>query len=237
MKKVFGLALAFVFALVSLAIAGEKVIYTVKRGDTLGELMYVWRVQGVEIEKLYSWNSNLGTQLKIGQKIIYYLSDRQGAEKMSEKEVKKIVADIMSYMEAEAAKTLAPAKKSLWRQVLEILLLCLSITIVVVALLALVFFQRERIKKMKKAKIKTQNPPIEPTPAPLKEIATIGCYIMSIATVGGKWYSPFKNGDGSRIYANTKAEIIRSTARCLKNEKFSEQLKKLLVSGEIKLKG
>jgi len=104
MKKYFWkkmLVVAAVIAVLSLALvyhatAGDRVVYTVKKGDTLGELMYTWRVQGVEIEKLYSWNSNLGTQVKVGQEIIYYLPDRPETKKLSEQEVKKVVAEVMA---------------------------------------------------------------------------------------------------------------------------------------------
>lgn len=93
---------------VSLAIAGEKVVYTVKKGDTLGELMYAWRVQGVEIGKLYSWNQNLGTQIKIGQEIIYNLPDRPEVKRLSEQEVKKIVSETMTQIEKAKVPAVVP---------------------------------------------------------------------------------------------------------------------------------
>lgn len=100
-----------VLAMASLAIAGDKMIYTVKQGDTLGELMYSWRVQGIEINKLYSWNPELGTQVKIGQEIVYYLPDRpeqQDAKKMSEQDVKKIVKETLAQAEAARVREITP---------------------------------------------------------------------------------------------------------------------------------
>ena len=77
MKKVniFFLAL-FVFTVVcSAAQALEEKVYVVKDKDTLGELTFAWRKQGIEVSRIHEWNPGLGTQLEVGQKILYYLPE------------------------------------------------------------------------------------------------------------------------------------------------------------------
>jgi len=151
MKKHF-VALAVVVAVVvcfiSMAMAADKVVYTVKRGDTLGELMYAWKVQGIEIEKLYSWNPSLGTQVKIGQEIVYYLPDRLSVNaQLSEQEIKKVVEDTISQVRAKEQGT------SKANQVLSLLALCAGIALAVVSLVLLIVL----LVRTRTGKVKTQS--------------------------------------------------------------------------------
>lgn len=122
-------------------------------------------------------------------------------------------------VEFVAALTPTPAPNFVW------------ITGLVLVLIGFLGFLGLLLSIIRRIKSKTK---ITAQPAPLKEIAAVGGYTIVIATVGGKWYSPFRNTDGSQIYASTKVEIIGSVARCLKNKKFSEQLPDLLANGDLK---
>lgn len=121
-------------------------------------------------------------------------------------------------VEFVAALTPTPAPRFNWVVLLGVALVSF---IFILPLLLMIREKRSRIR-------------ITAQPAPLKEIAAVGGYTIVIATVGGKWYSPFRNTDGSQIYASTKAELVSSVARCLKNQKFSEQLPDLLANGDLK---
>src|SRR3989338_1638349 len=103
MKKI--IVVTFIAVLwASLALAGERVVYIVKKGDTLGELMYSWHAQGVEIKKLFLWNQDLGTQIRIGQNVIYYLPDSPEiqARELDKAEIKNIVAETLAQIELKA---------------------------------------------------------------------------------------------------------------------------------------
>lgn len=68
----------------------------------------------------------------------------------------------------------------------------------------------------------------------LEEEIIVNTFAVKISKIGGKWYSPFKNRGGGRIFADTKREIQGSISRCLKNEEFLDQLEKLIEEGQIK---
>jgi len=100
--------------------------------------------------------------------------------------------------------------------------------ILVLAFAALII----NVYRSKKTKSKTQ----VPADKPAFEEAKIEGYFVKILCVPAekRWYSPFFNAQGNRIYEESKTKIIGSVSRCLKSPKFSQQLAKLLDSGEIK---
>ena len=55
--------------------ATERKVYIVHKGDTLGEIMFTLKTQGVDIRKLHDWNPDLGTQVTIGEEISYFIPD------------------------------------------------------------------------------------------------------------------------------------------------------------------
>ena len=51
-------------------------VYVVKRGDTLGQIIFTLRKEGIDVENLHVWNPDLGTQVKTGEAIVYYRPER-----------------------------------------------------------------------------------------------------------------------------------------------------------------
>jgi len=230
MKRIVFLVLVCCALWVSLAIAGDKVVYTVKPGDTLGELMYTWRVQGVEINKLHVWNADLGTQVKVGQKIAYYLSNRADVKKLTDQEIQRVVAETMARM--EKPKEPAPVQATKQEEILnEKNQVVLFVVVMVVFLMILAFFV---LRSIIKPKVQAPFKPI--VFADLTKEEEIEGYLVRIRFVASenKWCSPFRNAHGDQIFADTKSRIIGSVSRCLKSQKFSDQLQKLLASGEVK---
>jgi hypothetical protein len=60
---------------ISLSWGAVKKEYTVKSGDTLGNIIWTLRAQGIDVKQLGAWNPDLGTRLATGQKIAYYEPD------------------------------------------------------------------------------------------------------------------------------------------------------------------
>ena len=225
MKKHF-VALAVVVAVVvcfiSMAMAVDKVVYTVKRGDTLGELMYAWKVQGIEIEKLYSWNPSLGTQVKIGQEIVYYLPDRLSVNaQLSEQEIKKVVEDTISQVRAKEQGT------SKANQVLSLLALCAGIALAVVLLVLLIVL----LVRTRTGKVKTQSQAVGNKVT--IELGKNGLYETDIEfdPATSRWYIPFHHleGEKERIWAKSEGDARRSAQKCWRQtDKYGEQIDKLL---------
>ena len=246
MKKYFWkkmLVVAAVIAVLSLALvyhatAGDRVVYTVKNGDTLGELMYTWRVQGVEIEKLYSWNSNLGTQVKVGQEIIYYLPDRPETKKLSEQEVKKVVAEVMAQTKG--------AQESKKDRALYLLSLSVGIAVVTILsslIISLLWRNRRKDRAGKKVATHSRQRKVLETDDPnLKEVECFG-YITKVRRVQRDdewvWELPFRNiltdeSLGEKIWNENFRKLLSSLARCLEpGSKFESQIPGLL-GGDIR---
>lgn len=237
MKKIIVMVIFGCLLWVSLAIAGEKVIYVVKRGDTLGELMYVWQSrQGVDVKKIFIWNPSLGTQIQIGQKIIYYLPDQTVTRKLTEDELRNVVAETMSQIAKEAAKV--PTESfvgKMWRYLILSFIIAVA---VLIPSIGIPLYFRSKSKKAEKVKAEAMTEAEKKAKAEIDfvEQVTIDGYSLEIRYMAemDRWYSPFRNQDRSFIYSKTRSEIIGSSSRCLKNPKFSEQLLKHLESGEIK---
>ncbi|MBI2459467.1 MAG: LysM peptidoglycan-binding domain-containing protein [Parcubacteria group bacterium] len=251
-KLVSGLTSLFVFTLVlaSLAIAGDKVVYTVKNGDTLGELMYVWRVQGVEIEKLYGWNPGLGTQIKVGQEIVYYLPDRpdqQDVKKMSEQEVKKIVAETIARIATvKAEPAVAKTSVSTTAMIVGFIVMALILSAFILSLkrrrrrseiLIAEMAEAEKARAIAEAEAKVR----AETALEIKwvEAADMGEIIYLVRVIkksDGRWHAPFtfRAHDGvslplSRVDFN---KITKEVRKCMKNPLCAEQFKRLLDAGQ-----
>jgi len=230
MKKHF-VALAVVVAVVvcfiSMAMAVDKVVYTVKRGDTLGELMYAWKVQGIEIEKLYSWNPSLGTQVKIGQEIVYYLPDRLSVNaQLSEQEIKKVVEDTISQVRAKEQGT------SKANQVLSLLALCAGIALAVVSLVLLIVL----LVRTRTGKVKTQSQAVGNKVT--IELGENGLYETDIEfdPAIDRWLTPFCHiNGGERMQEKSEGDAKRTVRKCWRQtEKYGEQINKLLAEKTIR---
>jgi hypothetical protein len=46
--------------------------YVVKPGDTLGEIVFTLRAEGIDVKQLQGWNPRLGTQIQAGDHIVYF---------------------------------------------------------------------------------------------------------------------------------------------------------------------
>lgn len=202
-------------------------IYTVKRGDTLGELMFAWKVQGIEIEKLYSWNLGLGTQIKIGQEIIYYLPERPGERvKLNEQEIKKVVE---ATIEARAKEPPSIPGNSKTGQALNLLLVSAVIAVIILAVaISLALLLRRRGGR------KT-NPEVVAI-----ELEGKGLYVTDIELdpATGKWFTPFRHiNGGDRMWGKTEGDARRSAQKCWREtEKYGDQIQKLIKQGIIREK-
>lgn len=74
MKRFF-LTLVFVLVLVQFGFSAEpeKKVLIVRVGDTLSDIVWTLKMQGIEVSKLQEWNPGLGTQVQLGQEIVYYI--------------------------------------------------------------------------------------------------------------------------------------------------------------------
>ncbi|MBI4779631.1 LysM peptidoglycan-binding domain-containing protein [Candidatus Falkowbacteria bacterium] len=246
----------------SLAFAGDKVVYTVKKGDTLGQLMYAWRVQGIEIDKLYSWNPDLGTQVKIGQEIVYYLPDRsdqnrQDVEKMSEQEVKKIVKETIAQAEAAKAATIQPVAitpkvpkttglemgssvqfPGIWKLRVVVwggLAAFFVLPFIIFYLIVAPFFARKRKKAAEEAKAKANDIILEGDWIKAKDMDGIVYSVWVFKRVNNNWYTPFMTlQDKTKpLFRKKFNDAKKAVIGCMKNPKYAEQVAKLKDSGEI----
>jgi hypothetical protein len=113
--KTHRVVVSFLIAL-TLALAsgawGEptKKQYVVKGGDTLGDIIWTLRAQGIDVTKLGEWNPGLGTQVMEKQKITYYVPEiKKPAPQISKAEmeqaVNQAVAAINQRYRAERQRT------------------------------------------------------------------------------------------------------------------------------------
>jgi hypothetical protein len=96
-RFVFVLSL-LLFLSASASFAGERKEYTVKRGDTLGQIIYMLGKEHVDVTKIHDWNPDLGTQVQEDQVVVYYTPDnpspvvtREQAEAIATESAKRAV--------------------------------------------------------------------------------------------------------------------------------------------------
>jgi len=215
------------------ATAADRVVYTVKKGDTLGELMFTWKVQSVEVEKLFTWNPGLGTQVKIGQEIVYYLPDRSEAKmKLSEQEIKKVVEATMSQIQAKAPASIP--KNSKKGQALQLIWISVLIAVVVIIVTVLIAFSLRRSKR------KTSNETAKKTTVVTIALGDNGLYVTDLEfdPATGRWLTPFRHlSGGDRMWGKAEGEARRSARKCWQNTaEYGDQIQKLISKGIIREK-
>lgn len=229
MKKLFVAMMFMIMLLVgSLAFAGEKVVYTVKAGDTVSQLMCTWNSQGYEVKKVFMWNPDLGSQVKIGQKIVLYLPD-QPVVKINAEEVKKIVDETIAAQKRKEEK-----KESNFNLMLAIGfgLFCM------VALVAFALYMKSKNQPSVKAQKETAK--AEPQPAintiffvPVEENGLYEAEIEYNAELN-RYFIPFRHiNGGDRMYEKSEGDARRTVKKCWRQrEKYGDQIDKLMAEKE-----
>jgi LysM domain len=70
----------------------KQEVYVVKSGDTLGDIVWTLRAQGISVTRIGEWNPELGTRVVVGQKIAYYLPEVQvPTPQISKADMEKVV--------------------------------------------------------------------------------------------------------------------------------------------------
>ncbi len=241
MKKMILVVMVMIMLLVgSLAFAGEKVIYTVKVGDTLGELMYTWKVQGINIKEIHQWNPNLGTQVVVGQKIVYYLSDRPIA-KLTPEEAKKQVAEAIATLK-DAQKIVKEMdedrKDRIKKQQEERRDNLIVFAILAIIIIAIVFFLRDKKQASVQAEQKnevSQTVTDKKFFVPVEENGIFEAEIEYNAELD-RYFIPFchKNG-GDRIWKEKEGEAKANVRQCWRRkDKYGDQVDKLIAEGKIR---
>jgi hypothetical protein len=100
MKKT-ALALLLTVIFYSAAEAQERKEYIVKRGDTLGEIVFTLRSEGVNVTRLHEWNPDLSTQVQIGQKIIFFTPTIQSPVAVSKEQARLDTEKVIAALKAE----------------------------------------------------------------------------------------------------------------------------------------
>ncbi|MDD4271410.1 MAG: hypothetical protein PHF50_01250 [Patescibacteria group bacterium] len=237
-KILVAAAVAVVILLISFnATAGEKVVYTIKKGDTLGELMYTWRVQGVDINKLHIWNADLGTQVKVGQKITYFLPESTDVKKLTDQEIQKVVAETIARME-KSKEPSAAQKAPKQQQVEPIFPKYVQVFGSVVLALIFVALLVNAYYSSKKAKSQTQAPAAKKrVTIPLEKNGLFETEIeWDEAT--GRWLTPFRHlSGGDRMWGKDEGSARRSAQKCWRDAvTYNEQIGELIAQGIIREK-
>ena len=214
----------------SLAFAGEKVVYTVKAGDTLGELMFTWKVQGINIKEIHQWNQNLGTQVDVGQQIIYYLPDRPVSQKLSAEEVKEIVDETIA-----AQKSKGEEKESNFTLMLAVGfgLFCM------VALVAFALYMKSKKQPVVEGQPKTVVTAKQDRKffAPVEEDGVYEAEIEYNAELN-RYYIPFCHiNGGERMWEKNEGDARRTVKKCWRqSQKYGDQINKLMAEKDKKKK-
>lgn len=243
MKKiVIVMIVAFMLLVSSLAFAGEKVVYTVKAGDTLGELMFTWKVQGIDIKEIHQWNQNLGTQVAVGQQIIYCLPDRPVAKITSEEAIKQVEEAIATLKDAQKiVKEMDEERNNrIKKQQEERINNIIVYAVLFVLIVIMLFFLRN--KKQPAVKAQKETAKAEPQPVtdriffvPVEENGLYEAEVEYNAELD-RYFIPFchKNG-GDRIWKNKEGDARRNVQQCWRQKnKYGDQIDKLMVEGKIR---
>jgi len=222
------------------AYAGQKVVYTVKWGDTYSELMFRWGRQGIEIEKMDIWNPSVGNRVKAGQEIIYYLPDRPSIQKLSDEQIKKI---INKAVDNAVAKTIEAKKSQDKKQEdRDFKMACVVSIALLIVIVILILVSKKQPKGKKEHKEAAADEQQE------RQIATIKLEANGLLKtdhetdiefdpVNNRWLTPFCHLEGKqeRMYAETRGEARRSAQKCWKNTiKYGDQIKKLIAEKKIR---
>jgi hypothetical protein len=122
--------------------------YVVKSGDTLGDIIWTLRAQGIDVTKLGEWNPGLGTQVTLNQKIIYYVPEAHvPAAQVSKTEMEQAVQQAVDkiaqrYEKAEKEKSNATLRERESGNAKWLFIFCIAVLVIAAIVLGVILRKR-----------------------------------------------------------------------------------------------
>lgn len=132
--------------------AGRRMVFVVRKGDTLGQIVFLLRAEGINVYKLHEWNPRLGTQVQAGEKIFYF-APKKPLPPVSQKQIREIAAKVTKDI---GAKVVQQERADVRRAVLWAVVGCLALFLMAVVGKTLYGARARRASKGQRASTPTK---------------------------------------------------------------------------------